>query len=133
MTRFDNLDDTVYGFCLQGVTNPDPGPGHGVMIAIDSTQYQLFDRTTIYGSGAAGATLGSTAYISNTYDAAPNPAAQPGGQTVDASDDRFSASVRQVGSNIFMANTILQGSKDAVHWMVLKEPSNTFRLPDLVR
>jgi hypothetical protein len=125
MTRFDYLDDQVYGFSLQGVTNPDPGPGHGVMIAIDNAGYKFFDRTTINGSGAAGATLGSTVRISNTYDAAPNPAAQPSGQTVDAGDDRFTASVRQVGSNIFMANTILQGSRDAVHWMVLREPSNT--------
>jgi hypothetical protein len=129
MTRFDNLDDTVYGYSLQGVTNPDPGPGHGVIIAIDSTTFNLFDRTTINGSGAAGATLGSTVYISNTYDAYPNPAAQPSGRTVDAGDDRFSASVRQVGSYIFMANTIsntaVQGGKGAVHWMVLNEPNNT--------
>jgi hypothetical protein len=125
MTRFDNLDDTVYGFAPQGVSNPDPGPGHGVMIAIDSLYLKIFDRTTILGSGAAGATLGSAVYISNTYDAAPNPAAQPSGATVDAGDDRFASSVRQVGSNIFMVNTILQGSRDAVHWMVLREPNNT--------
>jgi hypothetical protein len=126
MTRFDNLDPTVYGFTLQGVSNPDPGPGHGVMIAIDDTALKVFDRTTIFGSGAAGATLGTTAYINNTYDAIPNPARQPtAGLTIDAGDDRFSASVRQVGSSIFIANTVLQGSRDAVHWMVLKEPSNT--------
>ena len=126
MTRFDDLDDTVYGFAPQGVTNPDPGYGHGVMIAIDSTTYQIFDRTTIYGSGAAGATLGTTVYIDNTYDDGPNPGAvQPAGQIVDTGDDRFATFVRQVGANIFMANTILQGSKNAVHWMVLSEPSNT--------
>jgi hypothetical protein len=125
MTRFDNLDDTVCGYSLQGVTNPDPGPGHAVIIAIDSTTFNLFDRTTINGSGAAGATLSSTVYITNNFDAYPNPAAQPSGRTVDAGDDRFSASVRQVGSNIFMANDILQGSRDAVHWMVLNEPNNT--------
>ncbi len=125
MTRFDNLDDQVYGFTLQGVTNPDPGPGHGVIIAIDSAGFNFFDRTTINGSGAAGATLGSTVRIGNTYDADPNPARQPSGQAVDTSDDRFASAVCQVGSNIFMANTILQGSSDAVHWMVLDEPSNT--------
>jgi hypothetical protein len=125
MTRFDNLADTVYGFTPQGVSNPDPGPGHGVLLAIDNVGYKFFDRTTISGSGAAGATLGTTVRISNTYDAGPNAAAQPSGQKVDAGDDRFSGSIRQVGSNIFMANCILQGGRDAVHWMVLKEPSNT--------
>ena len=125
MTRFDNLDNMIYGSELQGVNNPDPGTGHGVIIAIDNKQFQLVDRTTINGSGAAGATLGTTVDINNTYDAYPNPAAQPGGQTVDTGDDRFSSFVRQVGNNIFMANTILQGSKDAVHWMVLNEPNNT--------
>jgi hypothetical protein len=126
MTRFDNLDDTVYGFAPQGVSNPDPGPGHGVVIAIDSTILKVFERTTILGSGAAGATLGSTVHINNTYDAVPTPARQPtAGLTVDAGDDRFATSVRQVGSYIFMANTVLQGSRDAVHWMVLRETNNT--------
>lgn len=125
MTRFDNLDNNTYGSELQGVNNPDPGPGHGVIIAIDNKLLQVVDRTTINGSGAAGATLGTTVDINNTYDAFPNPAAQPAGQTVDTGDDRFSSFVRQVGNNIFMANTVLQGSKDAVHWMVLNEPNNT--------
>jgi hypothetical protein len=125
MTRFDNLSATVYGFSLQGVSNPDPGPGHGLMIAIDNA-FKFFDRTTIFGSGAAGATLGSRVRISNTYDAVPHPAIQPtAGLTVDAGDDRFAASVRQVDSNVFMANTVLQGSRDAVHWMVLRETNNT--------
>ena len=126
MTRFDDLDDTVYGFSPQGVSNPDPGPGHGVMIAIDSVRYKFFDRTSIFGSGVAGATLGTAARLSDAFDADPNPAAQPtSGLTVDVGDDRFSAAVCQVGSNIFMANCILQGTHDAVHWMVLNEPSNT--------
>jgi hypothetical protein len=125
MTRFDNLNADVYGLALQGVNNPDPGPGHGVIIAIDNVDYYFFDRTTIFGSGAAGATLGTTARLSDAYDGAPNPAAQPSGLTVDTDDDRFSAAVRQVGNNIFMANCVLQGAHDAVHWMVLEEPSNT--------
>ena len=125
MTRFENLDDYVYGSTLQGVTNPDPGSGNGVIIAIDDMDFKFFDRTTILGSGAAGARLGTTVRIPNTYDSYPNPAAQPSGQTLDTGDDAFSASVRQVGNNIFMANNILQGSKDAVHWMVLDETSNT--------
>jgi len=125
MTRFDNRDDTVYGFSLQGVCNPDAGLGHGVMIAIDSTTFKVFDRTTINGSGGSAATLGTTVYIHNTYDAAPNPVSQPSGIQVDGGDDRFSAFVRQVNTNIYMANCILANGKDAVHWMVLKEANNT--------
>jgi hypothetical protein len=124
MTRFDNLNDLTYGSSLQGVSNPTNGPGHGVIIAIDDAAYKFIDRTTVSNSGAAGATLSSRVRISNTYDAFPNPAVQPSGQTVDAGDDRFSAAVRQSGSNIFMANTVLQGSHDAVHWLVLKESNN---------
>jgi hypothetical protein len=96
-----------------------------VIIAIDDAAFKFIDRTTVNNPGSAGATLSSRVRISNTYDAVPNPAAQPGGQTVDAGDDRFSAAVRQSGGNIFMANTVLQGSHDAVHWLVLKESNNT--------
>lgn len=124
MTRFDNLDDQVYGFAPQGVCNPSAGSGHGVIIAIDNISFNFFDRTTINNPGAAGATLAATARISNTYDGGPVPAAQPGGATLDAGDDRFSAIVRQSGGYIFMANTVLQGGRDAAHWLVLNETNN---------
>jgi hypothetical protein len=124
MTRFDNLDDQIYGFALQGVCNPSTGSGHGVIIAIDNVAFNYFDRTTINNPGAAGATLAATVRISNTYDGGPVPAAQPGRATLDAGDDRFSAMVRQSGGYIFMANTVLQGSRDAVHWLILNETNN---------
>jgi hypothetical protein len=124
MTRFDNINDQVYGFTLQGVVNSDAGISHGVIIAIDNAAFNFIDRTTINGSGAAGATLSSRVRISNTYDASPSATTQPGGQAVDALDDRFSGAVRQAGGYIFMANTVLQGSKDAVHWMILNETNN---------
>lgn len=124
MTKFENLSANTYGFTLQGVCNPDPGPGHGVIIAADNTDYTHINRTTINGSGAAGATLSTRVRISTTYGAAPVAATQPSGKTVDAGDDRFSASIRQSGGYIFMAHTALQGGKDAVHWLVLNETNN---------
>ncbi len=125
LTQFNDLSASTYGFTLQGVCNPTNGPGHGVIIAIDASTLKRFERTTINNSGGAGATLSTRVRISNTYDGAPTPAVQPGGSTVDALDDRFSGAVRQSGSNIFMANTVLQGGRDAVHWLVLKESDNT--------
>jgi hypothetical protein len=96
-----------------------------VIIAIDNAGFKYIDRTTINGSGAAGATLSSRARIRTTYDSKPNPATPPSFQTVDALDDRFSGAIKQVGGYIFMANTVFQGSKDAVHWLVLNETNNT--------
>ncbi len=125
MTKFENLSETTYGFAPQGVNNPDAGPGHGLFIAMDDASFKFIDRTTINGSSAAGATLSPRVRIGTAYDALPNPARQPSSQTVDAGDDRISAAVRQVGGYIFMANNILQGSKDAVHWLVLNETNNT--------
>ncbi len=123
MTKFENLSDVTYGFTLQGVNNPDPGPGHGVIISVDDA-LNFIDRMTVIGPGAAGAILSAQVRISVAYDGNPNPATPPSGQTIDAGDDRFSGAVRQIGNYIFMANTILQGSKDAVHWLVLNETNN---------
>ena len=126
MTKFENLAANTYGFTLQGVSNPDPGAGRGVIIAIDNAVLQRFDRTTINNPGSPTATLSARTQISNTYDGSPVPAAQPGGNTLDTLDDRFSGSVRQVGGYIFMANTVTNApsSKCAVHWLVMNETNN---------
>lgn len=127
MTRFDNLDANTYGFSPQAVNNPDAGRGYGVMIAIDNVSFNYLDRTTINNPGTAGATLSITSYIFSGYDGYPNPAAQPGGATLDPGDDRFSAAIRQIGGYIFMANCVLNtnNNRDAVHWLVLNETNNT--------
>ncbi len=124
MTRFDTLSASTYGFCLHGVSNPSGALRHGVLIAADNVNFGYVDRTTVNNPGGAGATLSLPVRIPISYDSNPDPAAQPGGNTVDTIDDRFTGSVRQVGSNIFMANTILQGAHDAVHWIVVRESNN---------
>ncbi len=125
LTRFDNLDANTYGFALQGVNNPDAGPGHGVICAIDNVAFNFLDRTTINGPGTSGVTLSTPVRINFTYDAQPSPAHQPSHKTIDAGDDRFSDAVRQIGNYIFIANCILVGTRDAVHWLVLNETNNT--------
>jgi hypothetical protein len=126
MTKFENLDANTYGFTLQGVCNPAPGAGHGVMVAIDNATLRKFDRTTISNPGGAGATLTGHVQLSNLYDGSPVPATQPGNRTIDTLDDRFSGAVKQVGGYIFMANTVTNtGSpKCAVHWLVMNETNN---------
>ena len=127
MTKFDSLNANTYGYALQGVNNPDAGPGHGVIVAIDNQILNQFERMTVNNPGSAGATLSTPTIIHNAYDGSPNAPAQPGGLTVDGGDDRFSAAVRQIGGYIFIANTILNtnNNRDAVHWLVLNETNNT--------
>ena len=124
MTRFDNIDDQVYGFTMQGVCNLDAGAGHGVAVAIDNASFGYMDRTTINNPGAAGATLSTPVRITLSYDTQPDNPKQPNGQTVDVPDDRFADAVWQVGGYIFCANTIAEGGKDVVHWAVLNETNN---------
>ncbi len=126
IARFENLSGNTYGFSLQGVNNPDAGPGHGVIIAIDNQFYNRFDRATVNNPSTAGATLSAPIYVPSAYDGTPNPTAQPGGNTVDGGDDRFSGAVRQIGGYIFMANSILNtnNNRNAVHWIVLNEANN---------
>ena len=124
MTRFDNLVADTYGFTLQGVNNPDAGPGYGAILAIDNAKLNQFEETTIHGPGSAGATLSAPKIIYSSYDGTPYAPVQPGGQSVDGGDDRFSAA-RQIGSYIFVANAVVSdlNSRDAVHWMVVNETS----------
>jgi hypothetical protein len=126
MTRFDNLNAETYGFALQGVCNPSTGPGHGAIIAIDHSFY-YFDRTTINNPGAAHATLTTPVRIHTAYDGTPVSAAQPGGATIDTGGDKFGAMVRQSGGNIYMANTVAHGGRNAVHWLVMNETNNAVR------
>ncbi len=136
LTSFANLDANTYGFALQGVNNPDTGSGHGVIMAIDNTLLNQFECTTVNGSGAAGATLSSPTVIHTAYDGYPSPATQPGGNTLDSGDDRFSGAVRQIGGYIFIANcisnTVSPGIKNAVHWMVVNETNNTVTSEGLI-
>ncbi len=124
MTRFNSLKSSTYGFTLQPVSNPFSTSGHGVIIAIDNSASLFVNRTTVNNPGHAGATLSTRVRIPIAFDSPPNPAEQPGGNTVDTVDYRFTGAVREVGSNMFMAHTILQGSRDAVHWIVINESNN---------
>ena len=125
LTRFNTISDQTYGFTPQGVCSTDAGSGHGVMIAIDNASFGYLDRTTITNPGAAGATLGTPIRVPLAYDSGPNPPTPPNTKTVDVPDDRFPGAVREVNGYIYAANTILQGSKDAVHWVVISETNNT--------
>ncbi len=127
MTSFQNLDANARGFTLQGATNfgPPSADNHGVIIAVDNQFFGRIDRTTINGPGGPGATLSPTTVINVAATSFPNPARQPDGtRNIDALDDRFSASVYQVGNLLYLAHAITVGTHDAIRWSILNELTN---------
>ena len=72
--------------------------------------------------------------IATAYDAAPGPfnPAQPGGTPIDVVDSRYTGAITQVGNDIYMTNTVLNGDRDAVHWLVVDERTDAQQL-DLLR
>ena len=109
----------------RGVTNYSGDPGHGVLMATDAFSWQTTTRVTVNGSGTA-ATLSPPVSIATAYDAAPGPfnPAQPGGTPIDVVDSRYTGAITQVGNDIYMTNTVLNGDRDAVHWLVVDERTN---------
>ncbi|MFB3893306.1 MAG: hypothetical protein ACE15C_14935 [Phycisphaerae bacterium] len=125
MTRFDALSASTYGFALQPVVNFSPS-AHAAVMAIDNTSSTLLNRTSINGAGGAGATLSAETNISVASFPAPPPGIQPDGTNViDTGDDRFSASVVQVGDFLYMAHAILSGNSAAIRWTKINETTNT--------
>lgn len=61
--------------------------------------------------------------ISTAYDLANGPInpPQPGGTLVDGLDDRYFANAVHVCGFINATNTVINGSKDAIHWLVKNE------------
>lgn len=113
------------GSTPRGVTNYSTAPGHGVAFAVSGTSWQESERTTVLGSGTA-ATLAPTVAIPTQYDVAdgPVPIVQSGGTALDVLDNRYSADVIQVGDVIYATNTVINGTRDAVHWIAVSESTN---------
>lgn len=123
--RFTDTTGTL-GYTPRGVTNYTGDPGHGALMAVSVQNWQTTTRLTVNGTGTA-TTLSPPVNIATLYDAAPGPIdpTQPGGTQIDVVDSRYTGEITQVGDNIYMTNTVINGGRDAVHWLVIKESTNT--------
>jgi len=103
----------------------DAAPGPFSPAQPGGTPIDATTRVTVNGSGTA-ATLSPPVSIATAYDAAPGPfnPAQPGGTPIDVVDSRYTGAITQVGNDIYMTNTVLNGDRDAVHWLVVDERTN---------
>lgn len=125
MTAFNNLAANTYGFTLQGALNFGPSVGYGAILAVDNQFVSLRNRFNVNGPGGAGATLSAETDVSVTTTSSPTAADQPSAlNSIDALDERVSASVVQVGSNLFMVHSITSGGRDALPWTILNEATS---------
>jgi len=101
--------DLVLGWNIQGATNFNSTADHASIVGVDFFFFDAVDRTPITGTDGAFAQLGPTSIIDVEPTSFPNNAnaRQPdGSQTIDPGDDRFSATIYQVGDLIYMVHAI---------------------------
>ena len=96
------------GYTLQGVTNFNTGQtaaSPGSIVAVDYNAFSVINRTRINGSGAAGATFGTTSHINVATTSFPGNSRQPNGtRLIDGNDDRIGTTIYQVGDLIFLTH-----------------------------
>jgi hypothetical protein len=131
---------TTMGWAPQGVTNFNLSPTHASIVATDYTAPSQIDRTTITGTGGAGATFGPTSALSTTVTSLPGKVRQPDGTQVisGGDDDRYTGAIVQVGDLIYAAHGISVnsagvptgpvpgpgGTTNAVHLVVIRDSTN---------
>lgn len=114
------------GWTPQGVTNVSGASGPGSILAVGAGTRNRSILTPVTGVGADTA-LGSPAAITTLLDGSLSvrDPVQPGGTAVDGLDNRYSASVVQVGDLIYAANTVVSGTRNAVRWLVVSASTRT--------
>ena len=142
-TTFNQATDSPsLGFTLQGVTNA-AASGTSSVLAASATAFNQVNLTRINGPQAAGATLSATTVVATAFDGNPTLVRQPDGtRQVDGLDQRFSASVVQVGNKIYAVNSINNGNFgssptaagfNSVHWLVLDATTNATLAEGLIQ
>jgi hypothetical protein len=130
-TRADQQNANTIGYTLQGVNNFNAGQtssSFGSIFAVDFNVFSQLDWTLVTGSGAPGASFGTTIPLAVQTTASPLDAHQPDGTAeIDALDGRIQSSVFQVGDLIFGAVVTpnAAGNRDAIRISVLSVSSAT--------
>ncbi len=131
LTRFENRSAGTHGFLLQPAVNYSPtAAGTLPVLSPSFTSFSQTERTTISGTGAAAATYSTKISIPiTTYTPPTQGGVQPGSANqLDNGDDRFSASVPQVGTRLFSAFTVAavaDTALNAVRFTVFDAAANT--------
>ena len=138
VARFDAVDPVAYGFAVHAVSSQDPSDGNQALLGVSATNFYQLNRSNIIDAGETLAGLSPSKVIFTKYDGNPLLGRQPGGTGYDNSDDRISASIKQVGNYIYFTNTAADPATSAkssnyVHWGIVDRTTNKIVAEGTVR
>jgi T5SS/PEP-CTERM-associated repeat protein len=117
----NTLGTTNYGFTFQPAVDygPKAASAPEPIVSTSNGSFGVYKVATLTGTTNSGATLSSS--TSKTVQSTSNPtnSSQPGtSTTIDNGDDRFSASVMQVGNFLYAVHNISVSGRSAVRWTI---------------
>jgi hypothetical protein len=121
LTSRTALSPNTYGFSLQPAVDygPKSASAPEPIVATSNTSSTQYKFTPLSGTSDAGATLGSP--LSKTVQSYPEPtnSPQPGtSTTIDDGDDRFAASVVQIGNFLYAVHGTTVSGRSAARWTI---------------
>ena len=122
MTRFENLNDNIFGEVLQPVV--DFGPSDGRATLLSAREFGGFDlvRTDITNTSGVPALLGPAQSIPVGFYSLPQGGTQPGAPDVEHDSNRFWSNVVEVNDTIWAAHSVLGSTgNDAIRWYQIDE------------
>ena len=134
MTSFNNLQPFIQGWSPQTATNFGTSGNATVLGVVSaSPSYPVtITSSQISGGGGANATLGTVVDSLMKYGGQPQDGRQPSGPSIDAGDNRISSGPFQIGSNIYFAQSILQGPDDVIQVGIIDATTGRVTAQDLI-
>lgn len=122
-TTFLEESASTRGFAIQPAVDFGASDGRAALLATASAANR-FNRTNIFGAGAAGATLSASVNIAVTTSDPPAAFQPDGTQDLDAGDPRIATTVFEVGDSLWSVHGINSGGRAAIRWEEISEVTN---------
>lgn len=125
MSRFEALDETIFGSSIQPAVDFGPSDGSAQLLAAFDSGTNLA-RTDLSGTGTGFAFISSVDNVTvPNYSAAP-PGRQPSVITVENVSPRFNGNVVEVGDRLWAVHAVQgTGTNSAIRWYEIDANTNT--------
>ncbi len=122
-TNYNAVSTSTYGFAFQAAVDYGPksasDPEPIMSVPNTSLPFSQYKFETLSGTSGAGATLSTATNKTVQSVSDPSGSPQPGtSNTIDNGDDRFSASVVQIGNYLYSVLSTPVSGRTAVRWTI---------------